>query len=125
MIISVKSVGINVGDQDRAKEFWTQVIGFELLGDTPMGENGGPRWIEIAPPDKRVVLVLFTPDVHKDRIGTFSNIVFECDDLQAAYEQLSAKGVEFPDPPRHEPWGWWATFKDPDGNTYGLSLRSE
>jgi hypothetical protein len=33
--------------------------------------------------------------------------------------------VEFPDPPHKEFWGWWAMFKDPDGNSYGLGQRKE
>src|SRR3712207_1005464 len=50
MISGVRSVGIYVGDQDRAKTFWTETMGFELLGDTPMGQGeGAPRWIEVAP----------------------------------------------------------------------------
>lgn len=126
MISGVRSVGIYVGDQDRAKQFWTETLGFDLLQDTPMGEGAGAaRWIEVAPPDRRVVLVLFTPDEHRDRIGTFSSVLFECDDVQRTYQELSAKGVEFPDPPRQEFWGWWAMFKDPDGNTYGLGQRGE
>jgi lactoylglutathione lyase len=82
-----------------------------------------PRWIEVAPPDRSVILVLYTPEDQQDRIGTFSNVLFECDDIQWAYQELVARGVEFPDPPRRELWGWWASFRDPDGNTYGLGQR--
>jgi predicted enzyme related to lactoylglutathione lyase len=42
------------------------------------------------------------------------------DDMNATYRELSARGVEFPDPPAQQPWGWWATVKDPDGNVIGL-----
>ncbi|MCM8750216.1 VOC family protein [Thermomicrobiaceae bacterium CFH 74404] len=126
MSLGVRSVGIYMGDQDRAKEFWTQVMGFDLLQDTPMGSGpDAPRWIEVAPPDRRVILVLYTPEDQRDRIGTFSNVLFECDDIQWAYQELVARGVEFPDPPRQEFWGWWAMFRDPDGNTYGLGQRGE
>ena len=120
MVTGVRSVGVYVGDQDRAKEFWTETIGFELLQDTPMGPEGGPRWIEVAPPSRNVILVLFTPPGDEARVGTFSNVLFECDDIHRTYEELSAKGVDFPDPPREEFWGWWAAFRDPDGNSYGL-----
>ncbi|GAC1636820.1 MAG: VOC family protein [Herpetosiphon sp.] len=121
MIKTVRSVGIYVGDQDRAKQFFTETLGFDLIGDMPMGPPGHPRWIEVAPPDKQVILVLFTADEHRDRIGTFSNIIFACDDIQATYSEMQAKGVVFTDAPRKEVWGgWWAVFKDPDGNTYGI-----
>ncbi len=126
MIKSVRSVGIYVGDQDRAKRFFTESIGFDPIQDMPMGEGpGAPRWIEVAPPDRNVVLVLFTTDEQKDRIGTFSNVLFNCDDIQQTYQELRAKGVEFTEAPSKQFWGWWAVFKDPDGNTYGLGQSGE
>ncbi len=126
MISGVRSVGIYVGDQDRAKRFWTETIGFEEIQDTPMGEGpNAPRWIEVAPPDRNVILVLYTTDDQKDRIGTFSNVLFDCDDIQQTYQELQAKGVEFAEPPSQQFWGWWAVLKDPDGNSYGLGQRGE
>ena len=126
MLTGVRSAGIYVGDQDRAKRFWTETLGFELLQDTPMGEGeGAPRWIEVAPPDRNVILVLFTPEGQENLVGGFSNLIFTCDDIHRTYEELSAKGVEFPDPPRKEFWGWWAMFKDPDGNLYFLGPREQ
>jgi catechol 2,3-dioxygenase-like lactoylglutathione lyase family enzyme len=124
MLTAVRSVGIYVGDQDRAKEFFTGTLGFELVQDTPMGEGpGAARWIEVAPPDRNVILVLFTPEGDEDRVGTFSNVLFECDDIQATHQQLAAGGVEFAEEPSRQFWGWWAVFKDPDGNSYGLGQR--
>jgi catechol 2,3-dioxygenase-like lactoylglutathione lyase family enzyme len=124
MLTAVRSVGIYVGDQDRAKEFFTKTLGFGLVQDTPMGD--GPeaaRWIEVAPPDRNVILVLFTPEVDQGRVGTFSNVLFECDDIQATHRQLAGRGVEFTEEPSRQFWGWWAVFKDPDGNSYGLGQR--
>ena len=43
------------------------------------------------------------------------------EDLEYAYEKLKAKGVEFAAPPTKQPWGTFATFRDPDGNTFVLS----
>jgi catechol 2,3-dioxygenase-like lactoylglutathione lyase family enzyme len=126
MLTSVRSVGIYVGDQDRAKEFFTGTLGFELVQDTPMGDGlGAARWIEVAPPDRNVILVLFTPEGDEDRVGTFSNVLFECDDIQATHRQLAGRGVEFAEEPSRQFWGWWAVFKDPDGNSYGLGQRGE
>ena len=126
MISAVRSVSLYVGDQDRAKAFWTDTMGFELVQDTPMGPDAGaPRWIEVAPPDRNVVVVLFTTEEHQDRVGSFSNVLFTCDDVQKTYETLRDRGVEFPETPRQEFWGWWAVFKDPDGNSYGLGQRGE
>lgn len=126
MLSSVRSVGIYVGDQDRAKQFFTEVLGFDLIQDTPMGaEPDSPRWIEVAPPDKNVLLVLYTTDDQKDRVGTFSNVLFDCDDIEKTYDEMRAKGVEFTEAPVKQFWGWWAVFKDPDGNTYGIGQRGE
>ena len=126
MISAVRSVGIYAGDQDRAKRFWTETMGFELIGDTPMGEgDGGPRWIEVAPPDRNVILVLFTPPEQQNLIGTFSNVLFTCDDIQATHKELSGRGVTFTEAPTKQFWGWWAVFQDPDGNTYGLGQRGD
>ncbi len=126
MISGVRSVGIYVGDQDRAKRFWIEQMGFEAIQDTPMGQGeGAPRWIEVAPPDRHVILVLFTPDEQKDRIGSFSNVLFHCDDIEQTHRELTGRSVEFTEAPRREFWGWWAVFKDPDGNTYGLGQRGE
>jgi lactoylglutathione lyase len=126
MLSAVRSVGVYVGDQNRAKTFFTETLGFEELQDTPMGEGpDAARWIEVAPPDRNVILVLFTPDGQQDRIGTFSNILFTCDDIQATHKELVGRGVEFAEEPTRQFWGWWASFKDPDGNTYGLGQRGE
>jgi catechol 2,3-dioxygenase-like lactoylglutathione lyase family enzyme len=126
MISGVRSVGIFVSDQDRAKQFWTETMGFDLLQDVPMGQDeGAPRWIEVTPPERNVILVLFTIDEHKDRVGTFSNVIFHCDDINHTFEELSSRGVEFPETPRQEFWGWWAVFKDPDSNTYGIGQRGD
>jgi uncharacterized glyoxalase superfamily protein PhnB len=127
VLTRVRSVGIYVSDQQRALDFYTKVLGCELITDQPMGEGpNAPRWIEVRLPNDDTHLILFTPPGQQDRIGTFSNLIFYCDDMQRTYEELSAKGVEFPTKPQVMPWGkWWATFKDPDGNEFGLGLESE
>ena len=126
MLTAVRSVGVYAGDQERSKRFFTETLGFDLIQDTPMGEGpGAARWSEVAPPDRNVILVLYTPEGDQDRIGSFSNILFECDDIQATHKQLSGRGVEFAEEPTRQFWGWWAVFKDPDGNSYGLGQRGE
>ncbi len=65
-------------------------------------------------------LVLFTPLSQEDRIGTFSKVILECDDIQATHEELRGRGGEFSEEPNERPWGIWAQFKDVDGNGFGL-----
>ncbi len=125
MLIGVRSVGIYVTDQRRALDFFRDALGCEVIADQAMGpDEEGPRWVEVRVPGDDTILILFTPEGQEDRIGTFSNVMFHCDDMQATYEELTLRGVEFPDPPTMAPWGkWWATMADPDGNTYGLTTR--
>lgn len=122
MITNVRSVGIYVTDQDRALAFYRDVLGMEVRTDQKMGPDpSSPRWIEVAPNGAQTILVLFTPDGQEERVGTFANVIFDCDDIQATYDELSGRGVKFPTTPELAPWGkWWATFEDPDGNEYGL-----
>jgi predicted enzyme related to lactoylglutathione lyase len=119
MITQLKFVGIPVSDQDRALAFYTDKLGFEISTDQPMGP--GKRWIELRIAHSGTRVVLFTPDGHEDRIGTFFNGAFACDNVEATYRQLSARGVEFLEPPTSQPWGSFAKFHDPDGNTFVLS----
>ena len=55
MISGIGKVVVPVDDQERAKEFWTQRMGFELRRDESYGDE---RWIEVGPPDGAPVLVL-------------------------------------------------------------------
>jgi predicted enzyme related to lactoylglutathione lyase len=119
MIRKMKFTSIPVRDQDRALAFYVSTLGFTLQTDQPMGP--GQRWIEIRPPKGETGLALFTPPGQEDRIGTFTGISMECDDVQKTYEELSAKGVEFAKPPKKEPWGVSAILKDSEGNQIVLS----
>jgi predicted enzyme related to lactoylglutathione lyase len=126
VITGISSVSIVVSDQDRSLAFYTQKLGFELQMDAPMGQS---RWIQLAPKGAQTSLVLGkpTPDMPpeiyertKSMLGGFANFIFAVDDLQATYDELTARGVEFVDKPSQQAWGWWATLKDPDGNIIGM-----
>lgn len=119
MITCVRSVPLYVRDQQKAVDFYVGKLGFEKRRDEPMGPDA--RWIELAPPCAETVLVPFTPPGSEERIGTFSGIVFDCDDIEGTYRELSGKGVEFVHPPQIQPWGMkMAQLKDPDGNVFVL-----
>ena len=119
MIRKVKFVGIPVRDQDRALNFYVGTLGFALLTDQPMGP--GQRWVEVRPPKGETGVALFTPPGQEDRIGSFTGVSLECDDVQKTYEELSAQGVEFAAPPKSEPWGVMVILKDSEGNQIVLS----
>lgn len=121
MITHLKFASIPTRDQDAAVQFWTEKVGFRVLTDQPMGP--GKRWIELGIPGADTRVVLFTPDGHEDRIGSFFNGSFGCDDVDYTYKQMTDRGVEFASAPQKQPWGTFATFRDPDGNTFVLSSR--
>ena len=116
MVKQVKFVGIPVRDQDKALAFWTKKIGLQIATDQPMGN--GQRWIELKIPGADTGLVLFTPQGHENRIGSFQNMSLAVDDVEKTYRELSERGVEFIQPPKKESWGTSAVFKDPDGNLF-------
>jgi predicted enzyme related to lactoylglutathione lyase len=118
VIKQVKFIGIPVADQDRALEFYTEKLGFQVSTDQPMGAQ---RWIELSIRGAQTGVVLFTPPGHEDRIGTFVNTSWAVDDIQKTYQELSAKGVEFDGPPEKQPWGSFLKMKDSEGNSIVLS----
>ena len=119
MIKSIKFTSISVRDQDAAIDFYTKKLGFIILTDQPFSDK--QRWIELGIPGAQTGLVLFNPD--GARIGAFTGISFQCDDVRQTYDQLTAYGVEFVAPPKTESWGTSAVFKDPDGNQFVLSSK--
>lgn len=121
MIKAIKFVGISVKDQERALEFYTQKLGMMVATDQPLGASGAQRWIELKIPGADTRVVLFTSPGGEARIGGVSNIGFSSDNVERTYEELSARGVEFVQPPRKEPWGTFGVFKDVDGNQFVLS----
>ena len=119
MIKQLKFAGIPVRDQDTALAFWTQKVGFVVATDQPMGD--GQRWIELRIPGAQTGVVLFTPEGHENRVGTFFNGSFACDDVDYTYRQMRERGVEFTEAPTKQPWGTYAKFKDSEGNEFVLS----
>jgi len=125
MISAVDKININVRDQDAARHCWIDTMGFSLITDEPIGEEpSGARWIEVRPPHSAVTLVLYSLTFDASRLGSLSPVLFTCDDIQKTHQELTARGVEFPDPPSRRSWGWWATFTDNEGNLYGLGQHS-
>jgi lactoylglutathione lyase len=123
VIEGVSKVVVEVADQSRALEFWTETLGFELHQDTAYGEE---RWVEVRPPDKGLILVLSPRQDDRpsasDRVPT-SNVFFCCDDLAATYDELRSRGVAFPQPPVKLSFGWWSMFQDQEGNRFALHAR--
>jgi lactoylglutathione lyase len=126
VIGGVHKVVIDVDDRQRALEFWTNCMGFSLAQDTTAGDE---RWVEVRSPDGAVVLVLGrTATGPGDRAGVderlpTSNVMFYADDVEHAFESLSARGVAFTLPPVRLDFGWWSLFVDTEGNRFALMER--
>jgi predicted enzyme related to lactoylglutathione lyase len=120
MITHVRTAGVAVSDEDRAIDFSVNKLRFEKRVDVPMGE--GYYWIEVAPQRAQTVVILTRGYAgSEERLGKFAHIVFKADDIDATYETLRSRGVEFTEPPTAQPWGRKpALFVDQDGNTFVL-----
>jgi predicted enzyme related to lactoylglutathione lyase len=116
MIKQIKFVSIPVADQNRALDFYTEKLGFTIITDQPFDEK--QRWIELRVPKAETRVVLFTAEGEEKRIGSFMNVSFACDDIDKTYEEMKKRGVEFDVPPKKEPWGSYAIFKDSEGNSF-------
>ena len=117
MYISVISVLVN--DVDRAVDFYTNKLGWEKTMDVPMGED---RWVTVAPKGERTAFTLTKggPMWSSEKVGGFSGVIVEVDDVYKSHTELEKLGVVFSEPPRSEPWGGWAMFTDSEGNIHGM-----
>lgn len=119
---SLQVVSVPVSDQDRAKQFYADVLGFSVEIDSQFGE--GMRWVMLRPPGSATALTLVTW-FDTMPAGSLRGSVLGCDDLEETLAQLSARGVTFAEDEIQEaPWGRWKTFTDPDGNAWVLQQNN-
>ena len=121
MIDKIGTVCIFVSDQQRAKEFYTDVLGFELRQDAPLYPGSASRWISVAPSGAQTEAVLYLPDEnwehYRQVVGKSQAVTFTVSDLDNTYAELKAKDVKFAQEPSKEPWGTFAQIEDSEGNT--------
>jgi predicted enzyme related to lactoylglutathione lyase len=135
MTIRIGTTQVWVHDQDVALEFYTNKLGMEVRQDVTMAELGNFRWLTVGPvgqDDVAIVLMAIPgPPVMDDATagevrnlmskGFATAIFLVTDDCQKAYEELSARGVEFTEVPEERPYGIDAGFRDPSGNSFRLT----
>jgi catechol 2,3-dioxygenase-like lactoylglutathione lyase family enzyme len=117
MIPGVSKVVVPVDDQERAKEFWTTRVGFELHRDESYGHE---RWIEVGPPDTRPLLVLTPRPANESRREVpdelpHSPVFFSCADIAATYREPKQRGVAFQRHPANSISGGGRCSKIPAG----------
>ena len=111
-----------VSDQDRALDFYTNVLGLEQRVDNPTPD--GLRFLTVGVDGQDFQLVLWpgTPGQAQPTQGRIpATCTIETDDLRKECEALKSRGVKFVTDVLEFPWGYIAQFEDPDGNR--LQLR--
>jgi catechol 2,3-dioxygenase-like lactoylglutathione lyase family enzyme len=111
----VATVTVPVADQDRAIEFYTGKLGFEVRSDTPFGN--GDRWVEVAPAGATTTVALVLP-MEGESVGIDTRIAFRTHDVDADYAGMREAGVDVdPEVMRMgDPVPPMFFFRDQDGN---------
>jgi catechol 2,3-dioxygenase-like lactoylglutathione lyase family enzyme len=131
MVQRLSHVTVNVLDQQAAKRFYVDLLGFEVRQEN---ESQGFLWLTVGPkgqPDLDLVLMPITAspmmdaataDALRDLVqrGTFGIGVLVTDDLRRDYDALRTKGVVFRQPPTERPYGLEAVLQDNSGNWFAL-----
>ena len=118
-VTKVQLFSLPVSDQDRSRDFYVDVLGFELMSDVQMGP--AMRWLQVAPPGSAtsITLVTWFPTMPA---GSVKGIVLETDDLEGDIAVLKSRGVLIEGEIQEMPWGRFVAFDDPDGN--GITLQA-
>lgn len=121
MIRRVGTVSVFVGDQDRAKDFYTNVLGMELRTDASLFPGASARWIAVAPHGAETEIMLYLPEEnwehYKQVVGKSQAITIDVADLDDVHTELRGKGVTYVQEPDEQPWGTFATILDSEGNS--------
>jgi catechol 2,3-dioxygenase-like lactoylglutathione lyase family enzyme len=122
MLERVVYTAVFVSDQDRALDFYTNVLGFEQRADNPTAD--GPRFLAVGVKGQDFVLLLWpgTPGQAQPAQGRIpAAYTIETPDIRMVVDTLKTRGVEFETEVLEYPFAYIAGFKDPDGNR--LQLR--
>jgi predicted enzyme related to lactoylglutathione lyase len=114
MLKKVVYVALLVSDQQKALDFYTNVIGLEKRVDSPT--PAGPRFLTVGVKGQDFELVLWPGTPARADLGS-AVYTIEVEDIRMVFETLKSRGVKFEAPEILEfPWGSVARFQDPDGN---------
>lgn len=133
-MIRIANAQFWVHDQDDALNFYTKTLGWEVRADVTM-EAWQFRWLVVAPPGQSDAGLVLMPVPGPPMLdaeasasllelvakGAGGTLFLETDDCQASYQELSARGVVFNDPPTAQPYGIDTSFRDPSGNNIRLT----
>jgi catechol 2,3-dioxygenase-like lactoylglutathione lyase family enzyme len=139
MLKQLTNVQVWVHDQDEALAFYTEKLGLELREDVTVAEMGDFRWLSVGVPgqDNVAITLMAVPgppvfdDDTRNKVmdlmakGASGGLFFASDDVQATYEELKSRGVEFQQEPTEQPYGIDAGFRDPSGNSMRVAQLPE
>src|SRR5689334_22754360 len=119
------AIALVIDDYDRAIAYYTKVLGFRLVEDTPQGPD--KRWVTVAPPGDGGTLLLLAKAANPEQSSRIGNqtggrvfLFLHTDDFKRDYEAYKARGVDFTEEPRHETYGSVVVFRDLYGNKWDL-----
>jgi len=122
-------VALVVRDYDEAITFFTRILGFEVIEDSPSEDRVGQakRWVLVAPPGSRGTKILLARASNLEEAGRIGNqtggrvfMFLHTDDFSRDYRTMTERGVKFLEEPREEPYGTVAVFEDLYGNKWDL-----
>jgi len=120
-ITRVGTVSLFVHDQERARKFYTEMLGMEVRTDEPLCPGASGRWLAVAPPGAETEIVLYLPDENWDHysqvVGKSQALTLEASDLEEVHRTLTERGVKFVQEPQKQLWGTFAIIEDSEGNT--------
>ncbi|MEA3173310.1 MAG: hypothetical protein QOF42_721 [Gammaproteobacteria bacterium] len=115
-ITSFEIVSVPVSDQERAKLFYRDTLGFDLIREESMGPQG--KWIQLSPKGCATTIALVSWfDAMKP--GGLQGVMLNVTDIDKDHRELTARGLLLSEIGQ-QPWGRFAMFNDPDGNGWIL-----
>ncbi len=125
---TIAQLALLVRDYDEAIAWFTRVLGFSLVEDTPLG--AGKRWVRVVPPGARECGLLLARAATPEQVSAVGRqaggrvfLFLHTDDFPRDHAALAARGVRFVEEPRHEAYGTVAVFEDLYGNRWDLVER--
>ncbi len=122
--LDVFQFALIVADYDEAIDYYTNVLGFNLVEDTDLGK--GKRWVRVAPAGSSCSLLLAKAK-NEDQARYIGNqtggrvfLFMRTDDFQSTYQSYQEKNVRFVEKPRDEEYGRVVVFEDLYGNLWDL-----
>jgi catechol 2,3-dioxygenase-like lactoylglutathione lyase family enzyme len=116
MQMKLELVAVPVTDVDRAKAFYTEKIGFHADHDQQVRDD--LRFVQLTPPGSACSIVIGV-GITTMQPGTQKGLQMVVQDVNAIHEELYKRGVDISEIDV-QPWGNFAYFQDPDGNSWSL-----